>query len=552
MIRRDGLRVAAVWLVCIVTTPAAALAQKPAFVDALVEFHSALFGTYGDEGAQVAAGLDRLSAALDGWERSNATGEAELRRRPATTPAEWALFYADTLQFERAIASIRDAIAAEPGRAPLHVYLGGLYEAAGRPADAAAAFEAARRLDPLDPVAAYLAGQHPAGQPLPGQRAPDDSGRAAMQPLVATLMAAYERPRPPAAARLPDFSLVDDLSASTRVFAPAAYERGFALIAQRRFREAIDSLRQSAALDPLVVDPAGRSASVVRGIAALRARRGADAVEQLEAAVREQPGSSEAHRILGIVYRAVGRMSSSITAFQAAVRLAPADERAQVALGSALMEAGRLDEAERAVKEAIARLPQSGDARWALSLVYERLDRGDDAIRLLEEAASLIVVAGKSHLYWRIAQMAHGYHRDHERVIAVLTRRARLVPNEAHAHKDLGLAYSRAGRGDEALMELLMAALLGHEDAETLTAIGQIHLTQDRLDRAAATLERAVALDPGSSAARYALGRALQRLGRTAEAAEQLAAFDRLRAQAFEEQRQTFERESAAGGAPAR
>ncbi len=547
MIRRDGLRVAAVWLACVFATPVAALAQKPAFVDALVEFHSALFGTYGDEGPQVAAGLDRLSAALDGWERANATEEAQLRRRPETTPAEWALFYADTLQFEQAIASIRDAIAAEPARAPLHVYLGGLFEAAGRTAEAAAAFEAARRLDPLDPVAAYLAGQHLAGHSLP-----DDGGRAALPPLVATLMDAYERPRPPAAARLPEFNLVDDLSADTRVFAPAAYERGFALIAQGRFRDAIDALRQSAALDPLVVDPAGRSASVVRGIAALRARRGAEAVEQLEAAVGQHPESSEAHRILGIVYRAVGRVSRSVTAFQAAVRLAPADERAHVALGSALMEAGRLDEAERALKEAIARLPQSGDARWALSLVYERLDRGDDAIRLLEEAASLIVVAGRSHLYWRIAQMAHGYHRDHERVIAVLTRRARLVPNEAHAHKDLGLAYSRAGRGDEALMELLMAAILGHEDAEMLTAIGQIHLEQSRFDRAAATLARAVALDPESSAGRYALGRALQRLGRTAEAAEQLAAFDRLRARAFDEQREKFERESAAGGAPAR
>jgi Flp pilus assembly protein TadD len=234
------------------------------------------------------------------------------------------------------------------------------------------------------------------------------------------------------------------------------------------------------------------------------------------------------------------------------VKLARADERAHVALGSALMEAGRLEDAERVLTEAIARVPRSGEARWALSLVYERLDRGAEAIRLLEDAASLIVVAGKTHLYWRIAQMAHGYHRDHARVITVLTRRVHLVPNEPHAHKDLGLAYSRAGRDDEALLELLMAALLGHEDAEMLTAIGQIHLNQNRLDRAAAALERAVALDPDSSVARYALARTLQRLGRTAEAAAQLAAFDRLRAKAFDEQRQKYEREAARAGEPAR
>ena len=89
------------------------------------------------------------------------------------------------------------------------------------------------------------------------------------------------------------------------------------------------------------------------------------------------------------------------------MRLAPGDERARVALGSALIEAGRLEDAERALRDAIARLPASGDARWALADVYERQDRGTEAIRVLEESASLIVVAGKVHLYWRIAQIAH-------------------------------------------------------------------------------------------------------------------------------------------------
>jgi tetratricopeptide (TPR) repeat protein len=535
-----------VWLACLVAAPPAALAQKGAFLDALVEFHSALFGTYGDEGAQVVAALDRVSVTLDEWERSSRAGEA-LHDRPTATPAEWALLYADNRQLERAIDFARRAIAADPARASLHVFLGGLYDAAGRPGDAAAAFTAARGLDPADPVAAYLTGLH-----LSEQLRADDSNHEAMRPLVATLMAAYERSRSPATMRLPQFALVDDLSANTRVFAPAAYERGFALLAEGRFREAIASFRQAVAVDPLVSDPAARSARVIRGVAALRERRGAEAVEQLEAAVREHPASSEAHRVLGVVYRAVGRLRDSIASFDAAVRLAPADERSNVALGSALTEAGRLEDAERVLKEAIARLPRSGEARWALSLVYERLDRGADAIRVLEESASLLVVAGKSHLYWRIAQMAHGYHRDHARVIAVLTARVRLVPNEPHAHKDLGLAYSRAGRDDEALLELLMAALLGHEDAEMLTAIGQIHLNQNRLDRAAAALARAVALEPDSSVAHYLFARTLQRLGRTAEADAHLSAFDRLRAKAFEEQRQQFEREATAPREPAR
>jgi tetratricopeptide (TPR) repeat protein len=328
------------------------------------------------------------------------------------------------------------------------------------------------------------------------------------------------------------------------VFAPSAYVRGFTLIDQGRFREALDAFRASAARDPLVADPAGRSANFQQGLAALRQRRGAPAIAALENVVRDYPSSAEAHRVLAIVYRAAGRLPQSIARFEDAVRLAPDDERARVGLGSTLIEAGRLEEAERALRDAVARLPASGEARWALADVYEQQDRGSEALRVLEESTSLLVVAGKVHLYWRIAQLAHLLHRDHRRVIEVLTQRMRLVPNEPHAHEDLGLAYSRAGRDDEALLELSMTRLLGLEDAEMLTAIGQIHLNQGRLERAEAALARAVSLDAAFAQARYVLGRTLQRLGRNAEAAEQLAAFDRLRAAALEEQRLKYEREA--------
>jgi tetratricopeptide (TPR) repeat protein len=543
---RDCVPAAAVSLALVLAAPTAASAQKTAFVDAFVAFHSALFGTYGDEGPEVTAALARMSASLDVWEQSRRDAEAALRARSVPAPLDWALFYADVRRFDAAIAAARDAVAAEPSRVPLHLYLGRLYDAAGRRADAVAAFRAAHSLDPSDPIAAYLIGLQVS------EDAPDGGDtQEVLSPLLATLMKTRDGPGLASRQPLPHFALIDDLSAPTRVFAPAAYEKGFALVLQNRFREALEVFRAAVAQDPLVVDPASRSANFLRGIAALRQRRGAPAAEALEAVVREHSASAEAHRVLGIVYRAAGRLPQSIAQFEEAVRLAPGDERARVALGSALMEAGRLQDAERALRDAISRLPASGEARWALADVYERQDRSDEAIPVLEESTSLIVVAGKVHLYWRIAQIAHAQHRDHRRVIDALTRRMRLVPNEPHAHKDLGLAYARAGRDDEALLELLMTTLLGYEDAETLTAIGQVHLNQNRLDRAEAALVRAVSLDPAFAHARYALGRTLQRLGRAAEADEHLKAFDRLRAAAFEEQRRKYEREAGAG-VPAR
>jgi len=524
MAAKDCVRAATVSLALVLGASTAASAQKAAFVDAFVEFHSALFGTYGDEGPDVTAALERMSASLDVWEQSR----------------DWAILPADARRFDAAVAATRDAIAAGPARAPLYIYLGRLYEEMGQRAEATAAFQTARALDPSDPIAAYLIGL----QLSETATASDSDVREALQPLLATLMTALGGPGLGSKQPLPQFALVDDLSAKTRVFAPAAYVRGFALVNQGRFREAIEAFRASAGQDPLVSDPAGRSANFRLGLAALRQRRGGPAIAALEGVVRDYPASAEAHRVLGIVYRAAGRLPESIARFEDAVQLAPGDERARVALGSTLIEAGRLEEAERTLRDAVAQLPASGEARWALADVYERQDRGSEAIGVLEESTSLVVVAGKVHLYWRIAQLAHLLHRDNRRVIDVLTRRMRLVPNEPHAHKDLGLAYSRAGRDDEALLELLMTRLLGYEDAEMLTAIGQIHLNQSRLDRAEAALTRAVSLDPAFAQARYALGRTLQRLGREVEADEQLNAFDRLRAAAMEAQRLQFEREA--------
>jgi tetratricopeptide (TPR) repeat protein len=527
--------VAAAWAVALLLAlPVRAAAQKSAFIDAFIDFHSALPGPYGDEGPRVTAALDRMAASLDSWERTSGEAEAALRARAGTTPADLALLYADQQRLDEAIDAIQLAIAAEPRRASYLVLQGLLDQAAGHSRAAGAAYDAAHALDPADPIAAYLSAAHLA----------DDGGGDEMKPLVATLMAAAERGRlqPAPFAR---FALVDDLWAATPIFSPAAYADGFASMAAGRFREALERFRAAVARDPLVTDPAGRTPRVLAGIAALRDRRGSEAIRELEAAAAALPTSPEANRALGVAYRAVGRLPESIAQFETAVRLATGDARARIALGTTLMEAGRLDDAERALRETLEILPASGEARWALADVYERLDRGMDAVASLEAAASLTVIAGKAHLYWRIAQLVHGYQRDFPRVIAVVSRRTWLALNEPNAHKDLGMAYQRAGRTDEALVELLMAALLGYEDGEMLGAMGQIHLAAGRLDKAEVTLRRAVALAPELPQPRYALGSTLRRLGRIEEATEQLETFRRLQTAAFEAERRGFEIDAA-------
>jgi hypothetical protein len=52
-------------LAVLLLLPATAAAQKGAFIEALIEFDSALSGAYGDEGPRVEAALDRMAVALE-------------------------------------------------------------------------------------------------------------------------------------------------------------------------------------------------------------------------------------------------------------------------------------------------------------------------------------------------------------------------------------------------------------------------------------------------------------------------------------------------------
>jgi tetratricopeptide (TPR) repeat protein len=187
-------------------------------------------------------------------------------------------------------------------------------------------------------------------------------------------------------------------------------------------------------------------------------------------------------------------------------------------------------------------LPASGRARWALADLYELTGRRADAIDQLEQAATLPMIAGKTALLWRVVNLAHEV-LDEERFVSVLMRRTRLMRNDPFAHRSLGLAYHRAGRDVEALVELLVSSYLGHEDALTAAVMGRIHLSTGRLTMAEIVLRRAVAMAPDSAEARYALARTLLRLGMTEEGQQQLTEFQRLQETLLEQERQKYESE---------
>jgi tetratricopeptide (TPR) repeat protein len=459
------------------------LAQKDLFRDALIAFHSKLAGEDGNEGPAVTANLQRMEAALAAWDERTRTSADTLRELDA-------------------------AIISEPGRGDRHVLRGLVLEAMGRQDEARSAFERASALDPEDPVAGYLLASavRLKADTTEVRLKADTAGEQTARLLQVLDRRLTSLPRDLHVELFPEIALVPDRAAVTPVFSPALYAEGFRLLMDGRYAEALATFRRAIARDPLVT-----------------------------------AGPGEPRRIQAGVYADAGNEAKSIEELQAAVRLSPDDERSNVALGRALTHAGQSEQAERVLLDTIRKLPESADAHSALADLYEKLNRGQDALREVEAAAAFPVLAGKAALYYRVADLHHRF-LEYDLVIDPLARRVRLIPNDARAHTDLGLALTRVGRDGDALVELAMAAIIGPDDAEALTAIGQIHFDAGNYRAGETVLRRAIAATPAYAKARYLMAQTLARLGRERESQEQMAEYDRLRAAANEETRKNFEK----------
>ena len=514
---------------------ASAAGQKE-FVDGLIAFTEAVAGTFGDERAQVIAALERMKAGLAKWDKAIATYQSEVSAR-ANDPVEavferhlaLASMYLARGQQAAALGELDAAGRLAPRRAEPYRLRALLLDAAGRSSEALDAFRAAWELNPDDPIRAYRVLQFSV------QDARADDARRAYEVLSSAYRALLDgKPRGKSSPFVRVGLFQDDAAALT---SPpyAAYVEGYALVARGEHDKALAQLRQAAATDPLMTDPASGSAPMLRGIAALKAGRFDEARTHLESALEMTPASSEAHRILALTYWAAGQDAPCIEHLQTAVRANARDERSRLMLARVLAQSGRSSDAERTLRDAIDVLPGSVVTHWWLATLYEESQRIPEARRELQVAAPS-VLAGRARLYSSIGNFSR-IEGDFAGAADAFARRVRLNPNDPAAHQQLARAYLEQDRVDAAFGELVMALLIDPQNADAYAAIGQLHLHAGRPADAVAALRRATELGPSHGETRYALATALMQSGQTSEAERELEMFARASQAAAEQRR---------------
>lgn len=210
----------------------------------------------------------------------------------------------------------------------------------------------------------------------------------------------------------------------------------------------------------LKANPRDNTALLLRGRLALRDGRAVDAVADLRAVVRDQPGSVEAVGLLAQAHRRAKEPQLAREVLADAVKLAPADPDLRLLL--------------------VADLADAGDFRNAQAELDAGLRADPKVVRLHEAKARLALMQKDT--------------AGAERALQALKA---ALPKDAGGPMRLAALYAQQGRLDKALQEYDAAAVLAPADpAPTLSAVGTL-IAAGKLDEASRRTEARLQREPG-------------------------------------------------------
>jgi len=265
-----------------------------------------------------------------------------------------------------------------------------------------------------------------------------------------------------------------------------------------------------------------------------------EAREVLERAVRIAAEDADSHYLLGSILETTGPRDAEISSLQKAIDLRPDFELARHQLITALLKSDRLPQATQLCEESIAILPDSADLHFCRSSLYLHTDEKTLAIESCKRALALkpAMLAAQQSLSRllldteQLEQAEASYRREIELtpehfgpyhqlgVVLYLMRRYAeaieqfkraiwLNPLSGASYFSLGDAYTEF---DDDSDEGLALAQASYEKAvEVEPKVSRFHCNLGfsywcgaQLDRARASFDRAIELDPDNAKARWA------------------------------------------------
>jgi tetratricopeptide (TPR) repeat protein len=297
---------------------------------------------------------------------------------------------------------------------------------------------------------------------------------------------------------LSEFTLC--LAISIVVSAPAFFAASLdyakieSAIQQRDFIWAQQELEQH-----LREEPGDSRAHILLGIVLEERNEPQLAMDHFQEAVRLRPNAPEPHLNLGNHYARAGDLEAAVREFQFALRLNPGDPAACNNLGLALMGQKKYSEAAKEFKKAVELNPKE-PAGW-LNLFKGQLALKEFAAarRTADRIAQFSPGSGEVYTRLGVEQAGAG---DFAGAVANLQRARKLQPRSTTAQYNLGLAYYRSGNLDHAV-EMLGSLRKNEDTAEVENLLGEVYEKKAEYLNAVRALQKAAEMEPRNEDYRF-------------------------------------------------
>ncbi|MEN3069277.1 tetratricopeptide repeat protein [Uliginosibacterium sediminicola] len=312
----------------------------------------------------------------------------------------------------------------------------------GRPAEAAALYEAILALDPQHADSLHYLGLIAAQQ--------QDHPRA----LALIDAALRSKPQDPAAhsnrgivlsslgRKREALASFDAALALKADYADAAHNRGVALAELGRFDEALASYERA-----LRINPPYAEAWFQRGRVLHAMQRHAEALESFEQAFSLKPAHAAALLNHGIVLNTLGRYGQALQSFGRALKLRADCAEAHNNRGIALHHSAQLEAALQAFNQAIACQPEDASAYCNRGITLNELGRLDEALVSYDQALQRQPAYADAHYNRGIALLEH---RRLDEAIASYDQALAVDPEHINSGWNKALVLLLAGRWAEA------------------------------------------------------------------------------------------------------
>ena len=271
------------------------------------------------------------------------------------------------------------------------------------------------------------------------------------------------------------------------------------------------------------LNPEAAGAHLNLAQALIDANRMEEAAAAGRIAVRQRPDSYDAHINLGIALSHLQRFDEAERHFREAVEIAPRASEPHANLGVLLSRRNRLDEAEASLRRALEIDPNRLDVLRNLAKLLDMRTQPEAAIamydRLIEGGgADAAAYTAKGELLSRLQR--------HEAALVAWQKALSRNPAPPAAfalHLSMGrAAWAMSQSADSAAPHYEQALRIDPRHPTTLADLASLRIAQERHGDAAQLFRAAIEVTPNTARLHAGLGYALYRLGRLDAAAESL------------------------------